>query len=225
MLLIIGASGGLGGGLVKRALQLSSQPVWDFGTVREVSRPELDVSSESSVSAFANSLLKEIPEGEALFIVNATGVSLNGMLHKQSLADFSRTLDVNVTGNFLLLKYFQPIFKLRPGSAMVVLSSVLAEIGVAGTIAYATSKSALKGMVRTGARELARVNARINVVELGYFDRGMIDQVSDDHKKLLMSEIPLGRFGTIEELFEACVFCLRCGYLTGAALQLNGGLK
>jgi 3-oxoacyl-[acyl-carrier protein] reductase len=223
MLIIVGASGGLGNGLLTEAAE-SSTISRLFGRSRGTVRSELNLTDESSVASFASQISKELSPSEGLFIINASGVSINGMAPKQHLDDFKKTLDVNVTGNFLLIKHFQPTFKSHPGSAMVTLSSVVADLGVPGTISYSTSKSALRGFARTAARELARINARFNVLELGYFDRGMIKQVTEDYKKTLLSEIPLGRLGSIEALLEACTFCLKCDYLTGAVIKLNGGL-
>jgi len=65
---------------------------------------------------------------------------------------------------------------------------------------------------------------RVNCLELGYFDMGMISQVPQDLAVCLKSEIPLGRWGTDAEAYDAVEFCLKCGYLTGSTVRVNGGL-
>ncbi len=122
------------------------------------------------------------------------------------------------------MKELARMAKNRPGSSIVILSSVVAEIGVPGTIAYAASKSGIKGLVRTAAKEFSRLDATVNAIELGYFDRGMIEQVPRENLEKILEEIPLKRLGTISELFQSCDYLLRCRYMTGSLLKLNGGL-
>jgi NAD(P)-dependent dehydrogenase (short-subunit alcohol dehydrogenase family) len=124
----------------------------------------------------------------------------------------------------VLVRALHPLVRERPASSIVLLSSVVSEIGVAGTAAYAASKAGLRGFVRSTARELARHDVRINSLELGYFDRGMITQLTPEALTQLESQIPLGRLGTIEDLFAACDFALRCRYLTGSTIKVNGGM-
>ncbi len=224
MLIILGATGGLGKGLLELAEVQTSKDHWDFGEVIGTSRKDIDLTDEQSVARFVSGLQLKLKPKEVIKVVNATGISINGMMHKFSNDDFEKTLRTNVSGNFLFLKYLQPIIRDRPGSSMVILSSVVGETGVIGTIAYATSKSALRGLCRVSAKELARFDVTVNVIELGYFEAGMILQVPTNIQESLRGEIPLNRFGKISELFSTCKFALECGYLTGSTIKLNGGL-
>ena len=223
MLIILGANGGLGGGLVRH---ISARPAItaEFGELLANVRSDVDLSDEQSVLDFFKRVDERAPRGEPFHLVNATGVSINGFAHKMSVDSFDRTVDVNLRGAFLVAKHAQPLVKERPGSSLLFLSSVVPELGVAGTVAYAASKAGLRGLVRTLAAEFARLECRVNALELGYFATGMIDQVSQSAQETLRSTIPLGRFGSVEELYAACEFTFRCGYLTGSALKINGGL-
>ena len=78
--------------------------------------------------------------------------------------------------------------------------------------------------MRSVAKEYARIDCRVNALELGYFDAGMIDQLSETARETMISSIPAGRLGSIEDLFQACDFALNCKFLTGATLKLNGGM-
>lgn len=224
MIIILGATGGLGKGLLELAQAQSTKDHWEFGEVIGTSRKDIDLIDEQSIARFVSSIQLKLKPRETIKVINATGISINGMLHKLSKDDFEKTLRTNVSGNFLFLKHLQPVLRDRPGSSAVLISSVVGETGVIGTIAYAASKSALRGLCRVSAKELAKFDVTINVIELGYFEAGMILQVPANIQESLRGEIPLNRFGKVSELFTACKFALECGYLTGSIIKLNGGL-
>ena len=223
MIIILGRSGGLGGGLIN---YLDSHPEFasTYGERLSTNRENLDIEDENSVINFCKQLENKLKPSESIYLINAIGVSINGFCHKMALDHFEKTIKVNLTGSFLLLKHLQPLFKEHPGSSIVFLSSVVGELGVAGTMAYSASKTALRGLVRTGTKEFARSKATLNVIELGYFEKGMIDQISPDQLKIILEQVPVNRLGTIEELFKACDFCLRNTFLTGSVIKLNGGM-
>lgn len=224
MLIIMGTSGGLGKNLLEISLLDSKNENWKLGDILSTTRTELDIENEESIQKFSKKIETLLKPNEEIKIINATGISLNGMLHKLDVEAFNKTLQVNLTSNFLILKHFQPLFKNHPRSSLLILSSVVGEIGQLGTIAYSSSKSALRGLCRVAAKELARFNTSINVIELGYFDAGMINQISSDQQTLIKQTIPMNRFGNSSELYQACQFALNCNYLTGTYIKLNGGI-
>lgn len=219
---IFGANGGIGRVLVEelRKRYVHGDDWRDSSQVFAAFRTDCNVSSEGQVMVYVKQQLRPGP----IHIINATGVSLNGMIHKMSLEDFEHSLQVNLTSNFLLLKHSRARMKENPGSSFLMLSSVVSELGIAGTSAYSASKAALCGLTKTAAREFAPF-ARVNCLELGYFDTGIIKQVPDEMKAKLCHEIPLGRLGDPKEVVEAVEFTLQCSYLTGAVIPVNGGLR
>lgn len=222
MLLVIGSTGGLGSGLLEY-LRDHPEAAAAYGSIRGTVRSELDLQDAPSVTAFFERLAGEMDD-LPLYVINAAGVSLNGLIHKQPLEEWRVTTAVNLESAFTIVQAAYPILRSRPGSSIALLSSVVGEIGVPGTTAYAATKAGLHGFVRSAARELARLQVTINCLDLGYFDRGMIKQVPASFLEQLQDEIPLGRLGSIADLFFACDFALRCGYVTGTSIKLNGGL-
>lgn len=214
---VFGANGGIGRVLVE---ELRGRHCLVDSLVISVTRDDCELRSEGQIRTYFTPLEPTHP----IHIINATGVSLNGMVHKTRLADFELSLQVNLTSNFLLLKHCRALMKANPGSSFLMLSSVVSEMGIAGTCAYAASKAALRGLTKTAAREFAPF-ARVNCLELGYFDTGIINQVPDEMKAKLCGEIPLGRLGDPKEIVEAVEFTLNCTYLTGAVIPVNGGLR
>lgn len=221
MMIIIGTNGGLGRGLLE-AFEAQSHP--SFGRIVGLTRKDIDIADPVAVSQYWSKLDAESSPGEQIFVVNAAGRSINGYCDRLAQSDWDITVSDNLTSNFMLIKALAPVFKKRPGSSILLLSSVVPELGVPGTIAYSATKSGLRGMVRTASKELSRSKATINCLELGYFDRGMIEQVPSEHVAKLVDEIPLRRLGSIEDLAMTCEYALRCTYLTGAVIKLNGGL-
>ena len=196
--------------------------------VYAVGRDQCDVESEESIERFCSKMAEifTAPMGNFasyLHIINATGVSISSMIHKTDVADISKVFRVNVAANILLLKHARELYRKHSGT-FTMFSSVTASDGPIGTAAYAASKAALHGLTRVAAKEFANLDTRVNCLELGYFNRGMIAEVPSDHLADLAEEIPLHDLGTVDALAHACKFLIDCEYMTGAIVKVNGGL-
>lgn len=159
-------------------------------------------------------------EGE-LHVINLTGQTYSAMLHKDSEDDAQRLLDTNIMHNVRVLKALRPIFKSHPSSTFTMVGSVTAQLGTVGTGVYSATKSALEGLTRVAANEFAPF-ARVNLLHLGYCDVGMIASVPN--RDAVVAQIPLKRLGTAEDVAEAWRFFINCRYVTGAIVNVNGGL-
>ena len=210
MFVLGGASGGLG----KEVVRLTSA----VGISRQWCNLESNPSDSSSPANWAASL--DAVEGE-LHVLNLAGQTYSAMLHKESEVDAMRLLNVNVMGNVRLLKALRPIFKNHPGSTYTMVGSVTAQLGVVGTGVYSATKSALEGLTRCAAREFAPF-ARVSLLHLGYCNVGMIAAVPN--QEALIASIPLKRLGTAKDVAEAWKFFINCQYVTGAIVNVNGGL-
>jgi len=216
MILIFGgATGGLGQPLHQAlcAIYSSSQVVSAIG------RRHCDVESEASIRLLFESIVCDGP----LHIINATGVSISAMIHKTEALDFAKMLRVNLISNVFMLKHARPIYKAH-GGTFTMLSSICASDGPIGTGGYAATKAALVGLMRVASKEFAVLGTRINCLELGYFNRGMIEQIPGQHLQTIVDNIPLQDLGTVGALAEACRYVIDCEYVTGANLKLNGGM-
>jgi len=188
----------------------------DNQVVMGLGRKHCDVESEESIARF---FAAGFEFDGPLHIINATGVSVSAMIHKAYLLDINRMLRVNLVSNILLLKHARELYKAH-GGTFTMLGSIAASHGPAGTASYAASKAALQGLVKVASKEFARINTRVNLIELGYTMHGMIAQV-----RLPMEiPIPLGRLGNALDLAHACKFLIDCEYVTGAIVKVNGGL-
>ena len=142
----------------------------------------------------------------------------------RSLAEFQRTLDVNLTGPFLMTKAAVPL--MSKGGSIVNITSISGLRASALRIAYGTSKAALAHMTSQLALELSILGIRVNAVAPGPVDTAMAKAV---HSPAIRADyhdaIPLGRYGREEEIAEAVFFLAsaRASYITGQTLAVDGG--
>ena len=155
---------------------------------------------------------------------NAAGITYNALAHKSDLEAWRKVIDTNVVALFNLTRLLLPLMRQDNYGRIISLSSVVAQMGVVGTSAYATSKSALWGMAKAVAAENAFKDITMNVINLGYFNIGMIDKVPTTMLAEIVSKIPAKRLGQPEEIVSTIEFMIKNSYLNGTAIDLNGGL-
>jgi NAD(P)-dependent dehydrogenase (short-subunit alcohol dehydrogenase family) len=222
MLIIHGITGGIGGGL----LQLAGADLpEEFRTVMATDREMCNVADPASVDAFYANINRMDPvPGSPLYVINATGDVKPGLISKTSDTDFDSQVNVTIDGTFWITRAFANAAKTRPGSSLLHLSSVVARKRLAGTTVYSMAKGAMAGLVQSAAAELGRNGSRINAIEMGYFNAGMIHSVPEKLQEKIKSETPLRRFGEVNELWTLSSEILRNSFVTGAVIPLTGGL-
>lgn len=157
-----------------------------------------------------------------------------GILHFAPMADttseqFSKVVAVNQTGVFLGMKAVAPVMASVGGGTIVNTASINAFVGVAGTMAYAASKWAVRGMTRTAALELGSQGIRVNTVAPGSVATAMIApdgvEAMDEYAKAAFERLPLGRVGRPDEIAKAVLFLTSddSSYCTGAEFVVDGG--
>jgi 3-oxoacyl-[acyl-carrier protein] reductase len=192
---------------------------------RRVVLVDVDVRDEAQVRVLIDAATSEL--GRLDILVNNAGISRDAPTRKAELSDWDATLAANLTGAFLCTKHALPVMMSAGFGRVLNISSVVGQTGVPGTVAYAASKAGLLGMTRTAAAEVARKNVTVNALALGYFDGGLLHTLSEEMLKKVASSIPLGRFGTMDELQWAVLHLVspRAGYTTGTVVDVNGGLR
>lgn len=224
-ILIAGASGGIGKYLAE---QLCEKHVV-FGSYNS-RKPEsrvsyhmekVDVSSESDVETWVNN---SVTENDDLALIYCVGVNYNCMMHKSDSDKWKEVINANLIGVQHILRHILPIMRKRGFGRVILLSSVVPQMGVLGTSAYAASKAALWGLSKAVAKENARYGVTINTINLGYFDIGMIQDVPKEMLEQIVQSIPMGNLGNPDNILQTVEYLLTVDYMTGSQIDLNGGL-
>ena len=184
----------------------------------------LDVSSEESVKAGARAALARF--GAVHILVNNAGITRDTLALRMKAADFEDVLRSNLTGAFLLTQaLLQPMMKARWGRVLNI-TSVVGETGAAGQANYAASKAGMIGLTKSLAREFASRNITVNAIAPGFIQTAMTDVLTEDQKSGILTQIPLARYGSVDDIAAAAVFLTSdaAGYITGHTLDVNGGM-
>jgi 3-oxoacyl-[acyl-carrier protein] reductase len=191
---------------------------------REVLGMAADVSKAAEVEAMANNALDKFKGIDIL--VNNAGITRDNLAMRMSEADFDEVLSTNLKGAFLSSKAVcRPMLKARAGS-IINISSVVGLSGNAGQANYAAAKAGLIGLAKSLAKELGSRGIRVNVVSPGFIRTAMTEELGEDAKAALLTQIPLARFGESVEIADACLFLAsdRSRFVTGQVLRVDGGM-
>ena len=183
-----------------------------------------DVTDTGEVEAAFGEV--EQAQGPVEVLVANAGITRDQLVLRMSDEDFAAVLDTNLGGAFRVARRAtKGMLRLRRGR-LVFISSVVALLGGAGQVNYAASKAALVGLARSLARELGSRGITANVVAPGFIETDMTAGLPEERKKEILAAVPLGRYGSVEEVAGTVRFLASDAgaYVTGAVLPVDGGL-
>ena len=185
---------------------------------------KFSVSDRAAVES-AISVIKE-KKGKLDILVNNAGLSRDGLALRFKDEDWAITIDTNLTGAFLVTRAALKMIMKSSAGRIVNISSVVADMGNAGQIAYVSSKAGLNGMTKSLALEVASRNVTVNAVAPGFIVSDMTDALTPETIEAYKSEIPLGRFGEGKEVADLVAFLASesASYITGQIIGINGGM-
>ncbi len=183
-----------------------------------------DVRNIDDVKNLVDETVKEF--GSIDIFVNNAGVTRDGLMLRMSEEDWDLVMDINLKGAFNCIKTVaRPMMKSKGGS-IINITSVVGVMGNAGQANYSASKAGLIGLTKTTAKEFSSRGIRCNAVAPGFIESAMTDKLPDDVKKQYFDAIPLGKFGTVENIADTVAFLASdmSSYITGQVLCVDGGL-
>ena len=183
-----------------------------------------DVSDESQAEQIIKAVIAEF--GRIDILINNAGIHRDRLLLRMKASDFDEVLQVNLRGAFLCTRFVMPHLIRQHYGRVINISSVVGLTGNPGQANYAAAKAGLIGFTKAVAREVASRNVTVNAVAPGYIATGMVEGLTEEQRNQILERIPMGRFGTSEDVAETILFLSSqgAGYLTGQVLTVDGGL-
>ena len=184
----------------------------------------VDVADHEAVQKSCAQILEDL--GKIDILVNNAGVTRDGLAMRMSIKDWDTVINTNLRGAF---NFAHPIVRamIKQRSGRIInISSVIGLIGNAGQANYAASKAGLIGFTKSLARELASRNITVNAIAPGFITTDMTAGLSDEIKKTIQSQIPLGKTGAPDDIGNAVAFLAsaEASYITGQVLCVDGGM-
>jgi 3-oxoacyl-[acyl-carrier protein] reductase len=184
----------------------------------------LNVADATAVEACFKAI--EGVEGTPTILVNNAGVTRDGLLMRMSADDWQTVLDTDLSAVYRTCKaVMRGMMKARRGR-IVNIASVIGVMGNAGQTNYAAAKAGMIGFSKSLAREVGSRNITVNVVAPGFIVTDMTGQLGETQRAALLSQVPLGRLGSPEDVAHAVAYLAspHAGYITGETLHVNGGM-
>ena len=184
----------------------------------------VDVSDTAAVNAAAGKILDDA--GRVDILVNNAGVTRDNLLMRMSEEEWDTVINTNLKGAFNFTRALtRPFIKQRSGR-IINIASVIGLIGNAGQSNYAASKAALIGFTKSIAKELAPRGITVNAIAPGFIETDMTAALDDKVREGILGNVPLGRFGSPDDIAHAAVFLAMepSGYITGQVLTVDGGM-
>ncbi|MEW6082948.1 MAG: 3-oxoacyl-[acyl-carrier-protein] reductase [Bacillota bacterium] len=185
---------------------------------------QADVSVPAEAIAMVEAVTRDL--GPVDILVNNAGITRDSLLLRMKEEDWDRVLSVNLGGVFNCTKVaLRSMIKRRQGR-IVNVSSIVGLTGNQGQANYSAAKAGIIGFTRSIAREVASRGITANVVAPGYIDTEMTEGLPEDAKEKMMAQIPLGRFGSPDDVARAVLFFASdlSSYVTGQVLVVDGGM-
>lgn len=188
---------------------------------------ELDVTDEDSCRRLFDDLIAK--HGKIDVLVCNAGITADAMTYKMESDAFDRVIGTNLKGVFNLVRHFGPQMEKQGQGSIIAVSSIVGEQGNIGQANYAASKAGIIGMCKSWAKEFSRKGAqvRVNVIAPGYILTDMVKSVREDLLERFAQQTMLKRLGQPEEIAEVISFLAseRASYITGAVIDVNGGMR
>lgn len=188
----------------------------------------LVVKADVSELEQAENLIKEAKKefGRVDILVNNAGITKDNLIIRMKEEDFDRVIKTNLKGAFNCLKAVTPIMLKQKYGKIVNMASVVGVVGNPGQVNYCASKAGLIGMTKSLAKEIGSRNITVNAIAPGFIDTDMTKILSDDQKKKILSQIPLNKFGNVEDIANVALFLgsENSNYITGQVIHVDGGM-
>jgi 3-oxoacyl-[acyl-carrier protein] reductase len=196
--------------------------------VRAAGRKAILLQADVGNAEEAESIIKQTVEqfGRLDILVNNAGITRDNLLMRMKEEEFDQVINTNLKGVFNCMKAAaRPMMKQRFGR-IINISSVVGAVGNPGQVNYVAAKAGVIGMTKTAAKELASRGITVNCVAPGFIATEMTEQLSEETRQQLLSQIPLARLGEPEDIARIVKVLASddAAYMTGQTIHVDGGM-
>ncbi len=237
--IVTGGSRGIGRAIVKELAARGANVAFSFTRNKELagqlvteieSAGRRAVAFQTDVTDFdaAEKMVRAVKSelGSVDYLVNNAGITRDKLIMMMSEDDWDAVLDTNLKGVFNVTKPAVAVMVRQRRGAILNIASISGVVGMAGQTNYSASKAGLIGFTKALAKEVARRSITVNALALGLIETDMTSTLAQEYKQKMIEQIPLGRYGSVEEVARIAVFLLSddARYVTGQVIQADGGL-
>lgn len=208
-------------GSQEKALQVVKEIEDKGGSAEAVA---CNVSDYEAAGAFLDGVIKKY--GKLDILVNNAGITRDNLLMKMSEDEFDAVIATNLKGVFNCMKHVARQMIKQKGGRIINISSVSGVLGNAGQANYCAAKAGVIGMTKSFARESASRGITVNAIAPGFIQTDMTEVLSDSVKAASLEQIPMKRFGSVEDIAATAAFLAsdQAGYITGQVISVDGGM-
>ena len=234
--LVTGASRGIGRAIaLKLAAEGAAVVINYHGSMEKAKEVKAEIESDGGIAEIMQCNVADYQATEAMIrkvtddfgrldiLVNNAGITRDGLLMKMSEEDYDTVLDTNLKGTFHCIRFAARQMLRQRGGRIINLSGIL---GNAGQANYSASKAGVIGLTKSAARELASRGITVNAVAPGFIETEMTAVLTEKVRESAVAQIPMGAFGTAEDVAEAVAFLASdsARYITGQTIHVDGGM-
>ena len=184
----------------------------------------VDVTNWDSVNAAAENSLKSI--GGADILVNSAGIAgPNFKTWEYPVEEWLKVVDIDLNGTFLCCRALVPFMRENKYGRIVNIASIAGKEGNPNAAPYSAAKAGVIGLTKSLGKELADMNITVNCITPAAVRTEIFDQISQEHIDFMLSKIPIGRFGTVDEIANLITWLSseECSFSTGGVFDISGG--
>ncbi len=236
---VTGASRGIGHGIAEELGARGARIVVNYAHSREAAEAlveqlmhngsphaiaiQADVSDPTQAAYLIEETVKTF--GRIDVLVNNAGINIDRTMKKLSIDDWNTVIQNNLNSYFYTIKAALSFLTEQKSGAIINISSYVGLSGNFGQANYSAAKAGIIGFTKTAALELARYGIRVNAVAPGFTETDMMASMPDRIREATLTKIPLGRFGTTQDIAKSVRFLIEdADYITGQVLSVNGGI-